>query len=34
MDILTAIIMGLIYNYGNLFGLYGAFILHEVFGLL
>lgn len=29
MNIITAIIMGLIYNYGNLIGLYGTFFIVE-----
>lgn len=34
MDILVSIIAGLLYNYVNMIGLYGAFFLREVFGLL
>lgn len=29
MNIITAMIMGLIYNYGNLFGLYTTFFIVE-----
>lgn len=30
MNLATAIIMGFIYRFGNLLGLYGAYILHEL----
>lgn len=30
MEVIVAIIMGLIYNIGNLVGLYGAWFLHTI----
>ena len=30
MDIVTATIMALIYNFGNMFGLYGMFFITEI----
>lgn len=34
MNIITAIIMAIIYNFGNMFGLYGTFFIVETAKLL